>query len=221
MSAYESSSNEKTFNAISKQLLAAKVFYQSKRKYINIAARNTGHWLKSNNEFYSSDNIPDSGKWWKDLYPTENSILLDLREYVFRCHLFDNGLRRMIWELKEVDSLLFRGKLRREINFAVSHSAMGIHHELMGYIESGRNFTLGLSDLTRRFDLANHVHLRNRRLVPMAELGIWECHSTLSGYAIALGVPAIEFHRHAFQPLKAAFRPEQGRFEPAAVRFPG
>lgn len=204
---------------IAEKIEAARVYYKENQIKIVEAARRTGRWLKQNKEFYNSDNIPDDGPWWHGLSDSQNSIIIDLRDFVFRCHLFDNGIRRMSWEMKELNVQKFKGKISREIKFAVSYPAMGLHHELMGYMESSHN-TLGLSDLSKRFDLSNHVHLRNRRMVPMSELGMWTCETTPAGYVISLGVPAVEFHRHAFQPLKAAFQARHGRFDPDQVKFP-
>ncbi len=208
------------FEEIEQGTRIARNYYKKFKNKVIEAAKKTGLWLKNNEEFYGPDNSREDGNWWGGLTPSSDPVLIDLRDFVFRCHLFDNGIRRMMAELKKLDALPFKGTLADELSFAVSYPVMGLHHELMGYVASGSDRSIKLSDLADRFDLTNAVHLRDRRLVSMSQLGMWKCNATELGYQITLGLPAEEFHRRAFQPIKAAFQPATGGFAASDVHFP-
>jgi hypothetical protein len=119
----------------------------------------------------------------------------------------------MIELLSDDEVITYDGNKQEGINFAVSYEVMGLHHELMGYIASKKaNTALHLADVAQRFDFANPVRLRDRRLVPMAQLGMWRCQADRTGHSISLGLLALMFHQNAFVPIKKRFDPKLGEF---------
>ncbi|TGT57312.1 hypothetical protein EN813_038405 [Mesorhizobium sp. M00.F.Ca.ET.170.01.1.1] len=209
------------FKRIKEKTSEAARRFRDRRKEIKAAAVKTLTWLKGNKEFYKADGSLESGPWWDGLAHTDNAVLIDLRDFFFRCHLFDNGLRRMLSILIDNNSIILDGNIKKEIKFAVSYATMGLHHELMGYISAKKsNISIKLSDLAKRYDAKNTAYLRDRRIVPMSQLGMWTCQADESGYAISLGIPAEEFHNYAFQPVKAAFHASVGTFKAGDIRLP-
>ncbi|ANP89279.1 hypothetical protein [Rhizobium leguminosarum] len=191
-----------------------------RRKDVQSASRTTLTWLKTNKEFYQADGSLSTEPWWEKVSDTEDPILTDLRDFFFRCHLFDNGIRHMVNLLKSKDVLRVDGGIKREIKFAVDYRTMGLHHELMGYVASNKGTSIKLTDLVKRYDVSNKAYLRDRRVIPMSQLGMWKCRATEAGYQISIGILAEEFHRNAFHPIKAAFDPSSGTFDPDSVVSP-
>ncbi|MDP9809888.1 hypothetical protein J2W42_002747 [Rhizobium tibeticum] len=188
---------------------------------VQSASRETLVWLKENKHFYDSDGSMVGEPWWEKVSDTDSPILKDLRDFFFRCHLFDNGIRHMIGLLKAKGVVKVDGNFQKELKFAVDYRSMGLHHELMGYVAAQKsNTTIKLADLVKRFDAKNTAYLRDRRVVPMSQLGMWTCRADETGYEISLGIPAREFHINAFQPIKDAFDPSAGTFDPKKVHPP-
>lgn len=200
------------FKRIIEKINAASANFFDRRRDVEEASHDTFKWLRENKRFYSADGAENNGNWWLSLPSTDNDILIDLREFVFRCHLFDNGIRNMIDNLVRKDIIQYDDEMNDAIEFAVGYESMAIHHEMMGYVASGSTKVLTLADVARRFNFASPVRLRDRRLAPMAKLGMWRCAADETSYSVSLGLPAQMFHLNAFAPIKKAFVPSAGSF---------
>lgn len=171
-------------------------------------------WLiqgrESTNQF--GDVSRRDGPWFpKNLDATDDFARIDLRRSGLRKRLFEHGLRRMFNRMLDRD--LLAPEAADLFRMATSFEMMALHEEMIGYKLSAclntKIKTLTLNDIKKRFGLSDGTapeKIRNRRLVIMSGLGVWDAKVSDGGeYQISSGAVAIIFHNKVFVPILQHF----------------
>ncbi|MBU0781969.1 MAG: hypothetical protein KKC72_18245, partial [Alphaproteobacteria bacterium] len=174
---------------------------------IAVAVAETLAWLKANKESYRFNGDVASEPWWPTPPKTDNPILLEERGRALRARAFEHGLLRLLNLLKtrDVFSDLGEGDAKSLIIEIGTDPMTDI---IVREMEKGRqagpqhesvNLTF-LRGLFKYSPTVKPAKVRDKRLRPLATLGLVTVRFDGSEYSVKSGVVAIAFYEKVYFP---------------------
>lgn len=168
-------------------------------------------WLKRNKQRFVRGSR-DEEPWWKVEIQTDDEVILDSREFSFRSLVLYNGLSFVLSELIGSEMIIVEDNWPKFVRSDFRQMAWNYEAVARARAELPG---ISLTDLADRFDYENATKLRNKLMVPMAELGLWAVgeakYKGKVGWSISVGALAKQFHEVVFIPALKAYR--RGEFE--------
>ena len=197
-------STRTTAGRIGVRLKKAKYKFNSDdaRTAADAQAVETLNWMRRNNRSFSPDGTERREPWWPHPPETDNVALKVRRGRNLFDRAYEHGILHFMFGLEEKGIVPELGD--KEVDLLVTAMTPVVINELAGFPLSGNNSYIPLDQLRALFGNGKNTkpaYIRDRRLAPLADLGILEGEQLKNRYEIKIGYLGLVFYRDVYVPI--------------------
>ena len=186
------------------KLKRAKDWYNSDRvkAAADQQAIETLAWMRRNDRSFLAEGAEVREPWWPEPKTTNIVALKVRRQRQVLDRAYEHGILHFMLGLAEKDAVPRLGD--QEIDLLLKAMTPVVINHLAGYPLIGDKLFIALTKLRELFGNGKKTkaaHIRDRRLIPLARLGLLEGDESKDGYKIRIGYLGFVFCKEVFAPI--------------------